>query len=212
MKNIIGLALLICGVINIGFAQKDKQALEVLDNLSQKYKKMNGFNASFEYILDNQDEDLNEALSGTILVKGKKYKLDMGSQIIYNDNQSVWTYIPDAEEVNVSEYDPEDQQISLSNIFEIYKSGFKYLINGDVSTDTDVAVDLVPEDVSTTYFKIRMTINKASNELKSFRLFEKSGNRYLYKVVKFEELKSVSDREFRFDEKAFPSVEVIDFR
>lgn len=194
------------------FAQKDPQALEILDAMSEKYKNIPAFTANFSYIMENDAEDIDEKFEGIITVKNNKYKLEMSGQEIINDGVAVWTYLKDDNEVTISEYDDEDEEITLSNIFTIYKSGYKYLFLETRDNGKMDVVDLVPEDRDKTFYKIRMEIQRADRELKNFRIFDKSGSRYLYKINEFAVNNTITDADFKFDERKYPGVEVVDFR
>ena len=211
MKLFFGVALTLF-LVNTTLSQKDERALEVLRDLSDKYKAYEAFKADFKYRMENDSEDIQESIDGSVIVQGDNYQLDFGNQVIYNDGKVVWTYIPDVQEVNVAEYIPDDQEVSISNIFTIYESGYKYLINDDHTDKDQTAVDLVPEDHTKSFFKIRMTISTKSGELKDFRIFEKTGNRFLYEITKFNDSPKVTESDFIFDTDAHPDVEVIDFR
>jgi outer membrane lipoprotein-sorting protein len=203
-------AVLVCVVQAV--AQKDPQALEILDAMSKRYQSMPAFTANFSYIMENEAEDIDEKFEGIITVKDNKYRLQMSGQEIINDGSSEWTYLKDDNEVTISEYDDSEEEITLSNIFSIYKTGYKYLFLESKENGTLDVVDLVPEDRDKTFYKIRMEIKKADNQLKNFRIFDKSGSRYLYQINDFAVNDTITDRDFVFDEKKHPGVEVVDFR
>lgn len=180
--------------------------------MSAKYQEMPAFKADFKYILENPSEDLTETFVGAVTVKDEMYRLEMEGQTIINNGETVWTYMPELNEVNISDYDPEEQEISMNNIFTLYKDGYKYLyIEESNGGKTDV-VDLVPEDKSNTYFKIRLNIATADRTLQSFMVFDKNGNRYIYEIDGFEVDGSITDSFFVFDPSEYEGVEVIDFR
>lgn len=193
-------------------AQQDQAARDVLDAMSSKYREIPAFSADFTYALENQQESLNEQFNGKITVKGIRYRLDLEGQEVINDGNSIWTYLAEANEVTINTYNPEESEINLNNIFDLYKSGYKYLLMNELSTPTTHVVDLVPEDKNLNYFKIRMEISKNGNELKSFKIFDKSGNRYTYSIDSFKEHTELDDKVFAFDMAAHKGVEVIDFR
>ena len=199
-------------VISQAFAQKDPVELEILDAMSTKYKNIPAFTADFSYIMENDEESIDEKFEGKITVKSGKYKLNTGGQEIYNDGIYVWTYLKDDNEVTISEYDDTEEEITLSNIFSIYKEGYKYLFIESKENGTLDIVDLVPEDRDKTYFKIRMEIKKPSRELKNFRIYDKNGTKYLYKINTFKENSVIQDSDFKFNQKNYPGVEVVDFR
>lgn len=199
-------------VISQAIAQKDPVALEILDAMSTKYKNIPAFTADFSYIMENEEESIDEKFEGNMTVKSGKYKLNMSGQEIINDGVYVWTYLKDDNEVTISEYDDTEEEITLSNIFSIYKEGYKYMFIESQENGTLDIIDLVPEDREKSYFKIRMEIKKPSRELKNFRIFDKNGSKYLYQINTFKEDNVIQDSDFKFDQKNYPGVEIVDFR
>lgn len=210
LKGVLSLLALV--LTTFVYAQQDPAAREVLDAMSNKYRKVPAFTADFTYILENPQEGLNEQFAGKITVKGAKFKLELEGQEIINDGETVWTYLGEVNEVTINTYSPDDAEINLNNIFDLYKTGYKYMMVDDMTTATKKTVDLVPDDKNLNYFKIRMDITSAGNNLNSFKIFDKSGNRYTYAITKFTEQPTLSDKVFVFDIAAHKGIEVIDFR
>lgn len=74
-------------------------------------------------------------------------------------------------------------------------------------------VDLEPLDRKKTQLsKVRLVISKADKTIKSWKIFEKNGNRYDYVIKSFTPNKALEDKEFSFDKSKYPGVEVIDLR
>ena len=48
------------------FSQEDKLALDLLNSMSDNYKKMKGFTSSFTYSMKNLTEDITDSFSGKI--------------------------------------------------------------------------------------------------------------------------------------------------
>jgi outer membrane lipoprotein carrier protein len=211
MKKVLSI-LLISACATSVYAQKDEAALAILDAMSDKYQAMPAFTSDFQYILENPSEDLSETFEGTVSVKGDMYRLSMEGQEIINNGETVWTYMAELNEVNISEYMAEEQDISLNNIFTLYKEGYKYLYIESADNGQLDIIDLVPEDVSNNYFKIRLAIKTDNQELNRFQVFDKNGNRYIYKIVTFKEEAALGDDYFNFDPSKYEGVEVIDFR
>lgn len=199
---------------NAGFAQYDPKALEILDAMSKKYKEMSGFKAKFSFTLESPSSNINETSEGEITVKGAKFRLKIGGQEIYNNGTTVWTYVKENNEVNISDYDPADDEMNPAKIYSMYKKGYKYMLVEEKIEEgkTYQIIDLVPEDKNQQYFKIRLQINKTDYTLKSWKVFEKNGNRYLYSVKSFEPNLKLEDGSFNFDKSKYPKVEVIDLR
>jgi len=211
-KTIVSLLSLLVAVS--AFAQYDPKALATLEAMSKKYKAISSFEANISYTLTNDVEKINEEFKGKITVKGDKFRLVLPEQEVINNGATIWTYVPDAKEVNVDNYDPNSEDVNPSKIYDIYKKGFKYLYLQD-KTDGGVLceeIDLVPEKKDAQYFKIKMFISKKDKSIQSWTMFDKGGNRYKYTISKFVPNAKVDDTYFTFDPKKYPGVEVIDLR
>ena len=189
-------------------SQDDNKAVELLDKMSDNYKKMKGFTSSFTYSMNNLNEDIQDSFEGKISVRNEKYILFIEGQKIINDSKTVWTYIEELNEVTISEFDPSEQEISLNNIFEIYKEGFTYKYLG-IKEDFSM-VEIYPEDEDKSYYKILFKINR-SNLLESFTVYDNSNSLYIYSINDFVE-EELDATLFSFELENYPDIEVIDFR
>ena len=196
--------------IQSAFSQENnKKALQILDKMSNLYKSMVSFSSTFEYSMVNLDEDIEDSFEGKIIIKDEKYLLKIEGQEIINDGETVWTYIPELNEVNISTFEPDDQEISLNNVFDLYKEGFEY---NYLSEDNKYhKIELYPEDESKSYYKILILINKVDFSMYNFSVFDKSNTKYVYKINEFKEEK-IDDSFFIFDSSKYPDIEIIDFR
>jgi outer membrane lipoprotein carrier protein len=210
MKNIVASLIVVLLSIQGVLAQYDPEAKSVLDAMSDKYKSAGAFSASFTQQIENQSAGVSESLEGKITVKGGMYKLEILETEIYNNEKEVWVFSPELEEVTVTLYDPTDEEITPGNVYDLYKKGFKYALMAKMGNG-DRVIELDPEDREKSFHKIRMIIN-AKDELKSFTLFEKTGNRYLHTIKDFKPVSSLADSFFTFDLGKYPDVEIVDFR
>ena len=190
------------------FSQEDKLALDLLNSMSDNYKKMKGFTSSFTYSMKNLTEDITDSFTGTISVKDDKYVLFIEGQKIINDSKTVWTYLEDLNEVTISEFDPSEQDISINNVFEVYKKGYKHkFINKINGINT---VEIYPDDENKSYFKISFEIFE-NDQLLSFTVYDKSNSIFIYTIDDFLE-EELDNSLFTFNIDSYPDIEVIDFR
>jgi len=195
----------------LSFSQ-DAKAEKILNQMSQKYKQLKGFKAEFSYqMTDSKGKALSENINGNIAVKGNKYRLKVKGQEIFNNTKKVWTYMPDDKEVTVSDYDPEDGEISPAQIYTIYQKNYKYVFAETAKIGSSICdvIDLMPLDKKKDIFKIRLFIDQKGLSLVKWEVFEKSSKRYVYAVKKFEE-STFKDDYFEFKKSDYPNVEVID--
>jgi len=214
-KNFL-IAALILAMSNMVLAQQDPKAREILDAMSSKYKSISSFKADLSYTMTNLTEGIDEQYKGTIAVKGDMYRLMMQDQEIYNDGSTVWTFLPnlDEPEVTIDNNNPEGGDITPSSIFNIYKEGYKYLYlnTTNVEGKTYDIVDLVPNDKDAQYFKVRIEIGAQDRLLRTFTLFDREGSEYTYLITNFKSDVNLSDSYFRFDTSELTEDQIIDIR
>ena len=208
MKKIIFLLSFIFLNVYFLFSQDDKKALDMLNSMSDNYKKMKGFTSSFTYSMKNLTEDITDSFSGKISVRDDKYVLYIEGQKIINDSKTVWTYLEDLNEVTISDFDASEQDISINNVFEVYKEGYKHKFIGKVNGINNV--EIYPDDESKSYFKISFAILE-NNLLSSFTVYDKSNTIFIYTIDDFME-EDLDNSLFFFDLEKYPDIEVIDFR
>lgn len=212
-KRLFFLSALLLNVFAV-FGQYDQKAFAVLEAMSAKYKSITSFDAAISYTLTNDVDKINEEFKGKIMVKGDKFRLVLPEQEVINNGTVQWTYIPEAKEVTVDNFDPNSGDINPSKIYEIYKKGFKYLLL-DPETEAGIrvdVVDLVPEKKDAQFFKIKMRINQKDKSIVSWTMYDKSGNRFKYSISKFVPNVKFDDSVFTWDSKKYPGVEEIDLR
>lgn len=195
--------------------QYDPNARVVLDAMSAKYSKITAYKATIKSSMINDVDDLNETMQGEITVKNDMFRLKIDDQIIFNDGKTVWTFIEEINEVNIDNYDPDEEEITPSKIYTAYKKGYKYVLLREESINGERCdvIDLVAEDTkSTQFFKITMFISQKDRSLVSWTMFEKSGTKYKYDIENFKEGINVSDSYFKFNASDYPGVEIVDLR
>ena len=216
MKKIVFLLTLLGWVI-VGNAQVDQKAKGILDKMSDKYQSIPVYKTNFVYRLQNKVEEVDEQFSGEIMVKGDKYVLIMSDQEIYNDGETIWTFLKDANEVNVDYYMPDEGDLSPNNIYSAYKKGYKYrwIENKKVGSRTLDVVELQPEnpkDPDKIFFRIILNIDHSEYTIHSWEMYDRAGNIFSYTISGFNPNFKADDNFFVFSESKYPDVEVVDLR
>lgn len=213
MKKLV-LALIFGVYATTAWSQYDENARKVLDAMSAKYKAIPAYSADVTSSLINETEGLNEEFNGKISIKGEMYKLELEEQLVINNGSTVWTYLPDVNEVNIDNYYPDEDEMSPSKIYDAYKKGYKYILIGEQTVNGALCseIDLIPNNKDAQFFKIKLFISKADNSLKSWTMFDKSGNKYKYTIKNFKQQSGLKDTDFVFDASKYPGVEIIDLR
>lgn len=162
-------------------AQNDPEAGKWLDEASSTMSGYETISMDFDYVLDNQAEDVSQELTGSLLLKGEKYVVNLfGSTQIF-DGSKTYTVIPENEEVNISDADVDPENtFTPAKFYSFYKSGYTYAMdeqkNKDgkkiqyirltpIDSDSEVASILVGIEISTKH--IYQVIEVGNNETRT---------------------------------------------
>lgn len=222
LKSILSLVLVFTIGTSSLFAQSakgngksDPEAKKVLDAVSAKFKTFKSVKANFTLKIENAAGKVQGTKTGTVLMKGMKYRVSITGQDIFCDGATIWTYDMAAKEVQVATLDNSSGSITPQKLFtNFYDKDFLFLLNEDVKRNgkTYQVVELTPLDKTKPFFKVVLEVDKATKVIMSTRVFEKNGNRYLYAINNMSTSSVIADDSFVFSPKKYPGVEVIDLR
>ncbi|NQV02090.1 MAG: outer membrane lipoprotein carrier protein LolA [Bacteroidia bacterium] len=211
MKQLPGLIL--ATFCLTGFAQKNDKAATLLEEVSNKTKTYSSIKADFIYSMDNKAAKIHESKTGTLLVSGEKYKVNVAGQEVFCDGEKVWTYIGESNEVQINEMDTRKDAITPTSILTSYHTNYQSRIiqDKDAADPNLEAIELIPFTQGN-YDKVIVIIDKKLKQIKSFKIFDRNGNIFTYKVTRFLSDVPVKDSDFIFNEDDHDNVEVIDMR
>lgn len=195
------------------FGQSGKEAEKLVKNVINKISTYDNFSAKLSYTMINIEMDINEKKTGTILVSGDKYRVEMEGQIIFSDGETLWTYIVDSEEVMVSDAADSEGGISPTSILTTYDENYKSSFDNDKKyKNSDIKkVDLkTSEDKG--FQKLSLIINQSNLSLESFSVYDMNGSVFTYHIINLQPNVTIEEGTFNFDPTEHPDVEVIDMR
>ncbi|HOZ85427.1 MAG TPA: outer membrane lipoprotein carrier protein LolA [Niabella sp.] len=199
-----------------GFAQqRDPKAKAILDQVSAKFKTYKSVTANFGYQIMNNAGKVMANKKGVIKMKGDSYVINLGGNKIISDGTTIWNYDPAAQEVTVNSVETKESTITPQKLFtDFYNKDFMYILGKDekVGGKMTSKIILQPIDKSKPFSRVYLAVDKASMNIISTMIVEKTGNRYVYSVSDFKPNTTIADGEFNFDKSKFPGVEVVDLR
>jgi outer membrane lipoprotein-sorting protein len=211
MKQFFVCAIAILGLSSNLHAQSDPEAKRILDAVSAKFKTYKSVQAKFGLKIENSSNKVVGNKTGTVYMKGAKYRVSITGQEIFSDGSNVWTLDKAAKEVTINKLDPSNNTITPQKLFtNFYDKAFLYKLNGDSKGLQEI--ELTPTDKSRPFFKVLVYVNKSSQTIASTKVFETTGNRYTYTVSGMNTTAAVADNTFIFDQKKYPGIEVVDLR
>ena len=146
--------------------------------------------------------------SGIILIKGKKFHASTPQATVWFDGKTMWTYMKQNEEVNVSNpTEAQLQAINPYNFINLYKNGYNCTLN---NTGSSYVVHLTSNVKDRKIKELFVTIDKQSYRPTQVKLLQ--GKKWtIFDITDLSKSK-VADSQFRFNAKDFPKAEVIDLR
>jgi len=213
--NLIRTTLLFALVITnqLLFSQAKKTSEEILKDVSEKTKSYSSIKVNFTYNMDNPGAKVHESETGTLLVKGDKYRLDIAGQNVICDAVTSWTYLAESNEVQVNSVEADEAVITPTKLLTSYNEDYKSKLTGEVTKNGQAlyVIELKPNNVKSVT-GVELNIDKELLRIMRIAIQDKSGNTFTYIVNKFETNVPVADSDFTFNEKDHPGVEVIDMR
>lgn len=195
--------------------QRDPQAKAILDQVSTKFKSYKTLTANFSYQIRNAAGKVLATKSGTVQMEGNKYAINLGGTKIISDGATTWNYDPSAKEVTVNNANASEGTITPQKIFtDFYSKDFMYALGKDEKIGGKAVnkVVLQPIDKSKPISLVYLAVDKASKNVVSTTVIEKSGNRYVYNLSNFKADAAIPNTTFTFDKAKYPGVEVVDLR
>lgn len=192
----------------ISFGQDDK-ANDILKQLSENTRSYETMDVDFDFNFVNLSQDINEAQKGNIKIHKNKFRLNLNQQLIISDDSTQWIFLKESNELQIMDYDSEDDMLSPNKLFTIYENGYKS--NYVETTESNHIIDLFP--IESNEFKniqIQVDINKI--QLKKIILFDKNGGSFSYVITRFETNNDLASELFKFNVEDYNDVEIIDLR
>lgn len=209
-------SFLLLGFSNISIAQTALTAQAILTEVSERYKQLNGFKATFEYTYSTDTEGVIQTNTGEVAVKGDSYRLVLDDQEIYNDGNTVWTYIKSSryEEVTINSVDKESDELTPSNVYNIHQRGYSSKLNGEKKVDGKAVYEIVlTTDKKSSQFKeIKLFVEKTQKDLIAWEIQDDVGGIFQYKFKEVNKDEAIQDSYFVFNTNDHQNIEVIDLR
>jgi outer membrane lipoprotein-sorting protein len=215
MKN-TGLFLIAVYFSLTTIAQNAPLGKDVVNSFSAKMQSLTSLSAKFSFTLENLKEKISDTHEGDIIVKGKKYNLELMGMDAFYDGVTKWQYNKDANEVTISKPTVLEGGFfdDPTKLFKDYEKNFKSKFIGEkIEKGRNIyELELYPIDLKTPYSKLNLKFDKKTLEPVEIRYQGKDGNNYIIKVKVFRSNVPVRDERFTFDSKKHKGIEIIDMR
>ncbi len=193
-------------------AQKDPDAVAVLSGFSKKAISAPSVKIDFDILAYDAKEDQETEMNGTAVISGDNYMLTLPDNLILSDGKAVWNYMPEVNEVTITEPDPADDSFisKPSTLFSMYEKGYKVRLVEQ--NPVEWIIDLYPEDIRLNLVRIRLAVGRTLYDLRSAEYRTKDGMTLTLTVRKYDLTFRPPAGYFAFNPSDHKGVEVIDMR
>jgi outer membrane lipoprotein-sorting protein len=208
------IALLIFSIPQLNAQAKDKQASEILDEVTAKTKGYESIKMDFTYQMENPEANINETTTGSALVNGDKYRLDIAGQLVICDGTTIWTVIKDADEVQVNNVSDNDNAFSPTKMLTDYSKNYKSKLISKTQALNGVNVymlELTPNKKEN-FKNVNLYVRRSEMQPYRIEIYDYNGSVYTYTLTNFKPNVPVKASDFTFSEKQYPNYEIIDMR
>ena len=189
----------------------------VLDKMRAKYEGYKTIDAEFSVAMEMPQQP-KEIQKGKLLQKGAKYRVEVNEQSMISDGKSLWLILPKNKEVqinNAADANDDESLMSPQSIFRIYlRKDFIYAITNEFAQGKRVVqeIEFKPTDKYSEYSKLRLTLDKKTQEFIEFKAFGKDGSRYTLVMTKLTPNLPLADASFTFNKANYPGYHIEDLR
>lgn len=216
-RNISLLILLLCTLPLMAQNDTDRQyeqkGEELMRQAAEKLKSYEALKISFTFRMENESQAIDEEMKGTLISQGDKYYMDAGEHILISDGETVWTYMPEIEEVQVNLVENTEGGLTPTSILETFEEDFrsKFIRQESYKGKQVNLIDLVPTQPQA-FFKFRVALDATSGMIVYTTAYDRQGGTYTYSIDQLQVNPKIPANQFSFNLNDYPGVEVIDLR
>jgi len=192
----------ICMAVLTMTALSAQDAKSLLDDVSEKVKSYDNIKIDFKYTLNNAKENVKQETRGDVTLQGENYLLNMLGTTRIFDGKSIYTIIPEDEEVTISNYDQrEDKEITPSKMLTFYEKGYRYKMDilQNVKGRKIQFVKLIPIDSNAEIKNILLGIDMQTKHIFKLIQTDSKGTQFTITVNSFKTNQPLSKTLFYFD-------------
>jgi outer membrane lipoprotein-sorting protein len=201
MKTILSILIILAS--STSYSQ---QAATLLGEVSAKVRSYDNIQIKFKYTLTNQKEGVNQQTIGDLTLLDDNYVLNMLDITRVFDGTSIYTIVPEDQEVTISSYNSEDEKdITPSQMLTFYEKGYdsKMGIIENIKGRKIQYVKLTPIDSDAEIKKIHLGIDKKTKHIYKLIQIDSKGTKYTLTVQSFKTNLPLSKTVFVFDQQKY---------
>lgn len=202
--------LLIISIVSVS-AQNNTDAQKITNDLLNSLR-TTAIRTNFQLSATQKNPVTSHSVSGTFILKGNKFMLDMTGAKAWFDGKTQWMYVASNKEVTVTE--PSEAELADVNPLAILSkyTAKSYIGFSKVKSAANQVIELTPKSKKDDFLKIEVQVSKSTGNLVSIRMIDKKGGVTHLTLSNYQKGISVNDNTFVFDKSKFKGVSINDLR
>ncbi len=193
----------------------DPRATGILEAAKDKVEEWNAIKVNFTVQIEIPDQHA-DLQKGTLIQKQNQYRLDLPDRLIICDGKSMWSYLKNANEVQILDVDEdgEDDFQTPLDWLRIYDNPEYYYALTDQVSSGGQNLDLIefkPRNMAGDLSKFRLTM-KSDNIPQKLEFFYRDGVKMSINLLNFSPEPIIAEGEFTFNKADFPGIHIEDLR
>lgn len=189
-----------------------QDAKAILDKTASTLKSAGGIQAHFQ-TTSYKGNQANGTAEGDIWLDGSRFKVYSEMFTSWYDGKTQWTLMGGSNELNISTpTEAERQSINPYAFVNIYKNGYQCMARNVIYNGMNChEVQMTAKDHRKELQEVRLIINPQHLPV-SIRMKQKKGDWIRIRVSNIRTKQRFNSSFFRFNEKDYPQVEIVDLR
>ena len=212
MKRYIFMTALLLACASLP-AQND--AKETLAKMEDAFRKEGGIRADFTLRLTEQGMPRGES-TGTISLKGERFLLETPDNTLWFDGKTLWSYLPDAEEVTVSLPGQEElQSIHPYLLLKSARKNYRAETGAQVSFNGKTARKLIltpAKENRDDIMALTVYVEQTTFHPLYIEILQNNGMASRLTITHYQTQQDFADSLFVFNPAKYPDTEIVDLR
>ncbi len=213
--RIYNLLFVVMSVLFIGHTEllgQDQKADEVMKRLETTYQALDAIKATFKQTLATDFTDETSSISGTMILKGENYRLEMKEQTLVTDGSTSWIFIPADNQILINNVERDETMISPSDFFNLHTKDYtsSYIGSESINGKTHDHVKLTPSRQNSYVAEADIWVRKSDNMPTKVSIKDENQTSIVFELSSIQKNPQINQSTFTME---IPSgAEVIDLR
>lgn len=211
-RSIILSLVLALSAIMVGQQPKSNtKAVAVLDQAANKISK-SAYGIAMRLTIKEPDGGKSTTENMDFKISGDKFYLKGNDMELFFDGKTQWVYYSELNEVTITTPTSKElQEISPIAFIKNYKGSYRVDFDPNQSNAKEHIVIMLPNDKNNDLFRMRVFINKSTNEINKIESSFRNGMRMNLAIDSYKPLEKGASV-FTFDPQKHPKISVNDLR